>query len=39
MIYVNGLIYEGDFVNVKNYGKGVMIYVDGYCYEGDWENG
>ena len=31
--------YEGDFVDKKAHGKGVMRWRQGDKYDGDWENG
>ena len=30
--------YEGDWVDSKRHGKGVMTYLSGGSYEGDWRN-
>ncbi len=39
MIYANGDVYEGSWLNGIKQGKGKMIDADGDVYEGDWVNG
>ena len=34
MIYTDGDIFEGTFIEDKANGKGTYIYKDGACYEG-----
>jgi len=36
--WVNGDIYEGDFVDGKKEGEGKLFRADGSRYEGPWEN-
>jgi len=36
MIYENGDIYEGDWKNGLEHGKGKIIYQNGDSYDGDW---
>ena len=36
MLYKDGSLYEGDWVNNKRHGSGRLIYINGDCYEGDW---
>ena len=38
MIYNNGDIYKGNWINDKKEGNGKMIYKNGYIYEGNWKN-
>ena len=38
-IYLNGNIYEGQFINGKIEGTGKMIYANGDKYVGEWRDG
>ena len=38
LIYSNGDIYEGEFLNDKAHGYGIYTYIDGTKYEGNWKN-
>ena len=35
----NGKKYEGDYVDDKKEGHGVMIFPDGRIYDGHWKDG
>jgi hypothetical protein len=37
MIYNNGAVYEGDFIQDVIKGKGKSIFPNGDIYEGEWE--
>ena len=37
--YETGGIYEGEFLNGKQHGKGKYSLPNGYSYEGEWKNG
>ena len=38
-IYLNGNIYEGQFINGKIDGTGKMVYANGDKYVGEWKDG
>ena len=35
----NGSEYEGDWINGKKHGKGIIVFKDGARYEGEFQNG
>ena len=37
--YETGGIYEGEFLNGKQHGKGKYSLPNGYTYEGEWKDG
>ena len=37
--YIEGKIYEGEYVDGKKEGKGKIIYSDGKCFDGNFKNG
>lgn len=39
MVYENGRVYEGDWVNGYFQGNGVLFFADGDLYAGEWKNG
>jgi hypothetical protein len=39
MTYVNGDVYEGEWKDGKQHGKGKMTWVIGRVYEGEWKDG
>lgn len=39
MFYVNGDIYEGNWVNGEKNGKGTAYFKNGDIYEGEWVKG
>jgi hypothetical protein len=39
MIFKNGELYEGDYVNDLKHGFGKYTFSDGKIYEGEWKNG
>jgi hypothetical protein len=39
VVYANGDVYEGDFLNDRRHGNGVFTGVDGYVYVGEWREG
>jgi hypothetical protein len=38
ILFNNGDIYQGSFLNSKKHGYGEYIYLNGDIYEGDWQN-
>ena len=38
MIYRNGNMYEGDFLDEKRHGKGTHFHLCGSKYEGEWKD-
>ena len=38
MIYSDGNVYEGEWLNNKRHGQGKMILANGYTYDGEWVN-
>ena len=36
--YTDGSTYEGEWLDDKRHGKGVMIYAEGNKYVGEWQN-
>ena len=38
MTWVDGTYYEGNFVDGKREGHGLLKKVNGYKYEGEWKN-
>ena len=38
LILPNGAEYEGNIVNSKIEGRGILKHKLGYCYEGEWKN-
>jgi len=38
-ILADGSIYEGEWLDCKRHGRGVLLWADGSIYEGNWEKG
>ncbi len=38
MIYADGDVYEGDWVDNKSMGEGTLTHLDGGFYLGQWQN-
>ncbi len=38
MYFQNGDIYDGEWVDDKMHGKGILDLADGDSYDGDWQN-
>ena len=39
MTFPSGNKYEGNFINDKFEGRGVLTFADGDKFEGEWKNG
>ena len=38
-MYPNGSVYEGEFADGVQHGRGKMVYFDGNIYEGEFNQG
>ena len=38
MTYANKDVYEGEWVDKKKQGRGIMTYYNGDVYDGEWNN-